>query len=86
MGRWLVKIPYLGIANILLDEPMYPEFIQGAASPAALAAELADCRDNPDRIARTHRLAGDLRNLLTRPHVGDAAHWLAGELARAPRV
>lgn len=83
MGRILVKIPYLGIANILLNEPMYPEFIQSAATPAALAAELRDCLENPDRLARTHRLAGDLRNLLTRPRDGDAAHWLADELAKA---
>jgi len=82
MGRWLVKIPYLGIANILLEEPMYPEFIQDAASPAALAAELADCLDNPERITRTRRLATDLHNLLSRPREADAAHWLAEELAR----
>lgn len=83
MGRWLVKIPYLGIANILLKEPMYPEFIQDAARPAALAAELADCHDNPERAARTHRLSTDLHNLLSRPREADAAHWLAEELARA---
>ena len=86
MGRVLVKIPYLGIANILLQEPMYPEFIQDAATPAALAAELVDCRMNRERIARTRRLAGDLRNLLTRPREGDAAHWLADELAKAGRA
>lgn len=86
MGRWLVKIPYLGIANILLEEPMYPEFIQDAASPAVLAAELADCLDNPERIARTHRLAGELHNLLSRPREADAAHWLAEELDRSPRA
>lgn len=84
MGRILVKISYIGIANILLDQPMYPEFIQDAARPEALAAELVDCRENRDRIERTHRLAEDLRNLLTRPREADAAHWLADELARCP--
>lgn len=81
MGRMLVRIPYLGIANILLDQPMYPEFIQDAATPAALAAELVDCRENPERVARTHRHAEDLRHLLTRPREADAAHWLSAELA-----
>jgi lipid-A-disaccharide synthase len=40
MGRLLVRVPYLGIANLLLRRPMYPEYIQGAATPEALAAEL----------------------------------------------
>ena len=30
----------LGIANLLLGEAMYPEFIQGAATPEALSVEL----------------------------------------------
>lgn len=85
LGRILVKIPYIGIANILLNEPMYPEFIQDAATPSALAAELVDCRHNPERIARTHEHAQALRHLLTRPREGDAAHWLGEELRRAPR-
>ena len=33
LGR-LVKVKYIGIANLLLDRPLYPEFIQSAASPA----------------------------------------------------
>jgi len=30
IGRRLVKVPHLGIANLLLKEPMYPELIQDA--------------------------------------------------------
>ncbi len=36
VARWIVRVPFLGIANILLGEPMYPEYIQGAATPAPL--------------------------------------------------
>src|SRR5690625_159582 len=28
IGRMIVKIPYLGICNLLLEKPMYPEYIQ----------------------------------------------------------
>jgi lipid-A-disaccharide synthase len=86
MGRMLMRIRYLGIANILLPEPMYPEFIQGAARPEVLAAELEDARFNPERVAHTRRLAEDLRNILVRPPEGDAADWLAAELSRAHRA
>jgi lipid-A-disaccharide synthase len=80
MGRLLVKIEYLGIANLLLKEPMYPEYIQGAASPAALARELADALENPARLARTRAQATRLRQLLAQPTTGTAADWLARHL------
>jgi lipid-A-disaccharide synthase len=83
LGRWLVQVPYLGIANLLLPEPMYPEFIQNAATPAVLAAELVDCIENPARIARTRRLAIDLRNILAQTAQGDAADWMAEQIALA---
>lgn len=81
LGRMLVKIEYLGIANLLLGEPMYPEFIQGAATPAALAGELRACLGEPGRIARTAEQAARLRASLQVPATGTAAGWLARWLA-----
>ncbi|MFH1497067.1 MAG: lipid-A-disaccharide synthase, partial [Verrucomicrobiota bacterium] len=77
IGKMLVKIPYLGIANLLLKEPMYPEYLQGAASPRALAAELADSLENPARLERTRAQAGRLRDILKEPAAGTAADWVA---------
>jgi lipid-A-disaccharide synthase len=80
-GRWLVKVPYIGIANLLLDEPMYPEFIQGAATPANLARELAACLEDPARRRRSAEQAARLRAILRQPAAGTAADWLARLLA-----
>ena len=80
IGRLLVKIKYLGIANLLLSEPMYPEYIQGAATPKALAAELTDCLGNIDRLIRTQSQAERLRASLRRPANGTAADWAARQL------
>ncbi|RME71190.1 MAG: lipid-A-disaccharide synthase [Verrucomicrobia bacterium] len=85
LGRLLVKVPYIGIGNLILSEPIYPEFIQGAARPDRLAAELRDCLENPERVLRTKRLAAELREALARPPEGDAANWLAGEIEAARR-
>ena len=76
LGRWLVKVPYLGIANLLLKSPMYPEYIQGAASPSALAAELEACLRNIDRLITTQAYAEKLRALLRRPAGGTVADWV----------
>jgi lipid-A-disaccharide synthase len=76
IGRMLVKVPYLGIANLLLKEPMYPEYIQGAATPKALAGELDTCLRNIDRLVATQAQAERLRTLLTRPAGGTVADWV----------
>ncbi len=82
LGRWLVKVEYIGIANLLLKEPMYPEFIQGASTPAALAEQLRECLGNPARVELTRDRAARLRALLTQPTSGSAAEWLARWLAK----
>ncbi|MFM9079119.1 MAG: lipid-A-disaccharide synthase [Opitutaceae bacterium] len=76
IGRMLVRVEYLGIANLLLKEPMYPEYIQGAATPAALAQELHVALADPARRAKTAEQAAKLRSLLGAPASGTAADWL----------
>lgn len=81
LGRLLVKVDHIGIANLLLKEAMYPEYLQGAATPAALAAELQDCLSSSERAARTRAQAQRLRELLHAPTKGSAADWMRRQLA-----
>ena len=83
LGRMLVKIKYLGIANLLLNEPMYPEFIQDAATPQALAEQITAGLNDPARRALTMERAERLRALLSRPTGGTAAAWLRRQLGAA---
>jgi lipid-A-disaccharide synthase len=80
IGRALVKVEYLGIANLLLGEPMYPEYLQGAATPAALAGELRGCLHDSARRAATAERTGRLKAMLSRPASGTAADWLERQL------
>lgn len=41
IGRFLVRVPYLGMVNIVAGKCLCPEFIQHAARPAAMVAALA---------------------------------------------
>jgi lipid-A-disaccharide synthase len=75
LGRMLVKVPFLGIANLLLGEPMYPEFIQGAATAKNLSRELAACTHDAARRAGTAEQAARLRKCLRKPSTG-SAEWL----------
>ena len=81
MGRILVSVPFLGIANLLLDRAMYPEYLQGDARPERLAAELDSCMDDPDRRARTLADAERLREVLGRPEAGSVSDWIARQIA-----
>lgn len=80
MGRWLVGVPYLGIANILLGEVMYPEYIQARATAAALGAELRAALHDPERRARTAGQAARLRALLEQKADRTAGEWLRRQL------
>lgn len=80
LARWLVSIDYIGMANLLLKEPMYPEFIQGAATARALAEQLRLCTADERRLAATRAQAARLRALLAQPARGTAADWLARQL------
>lgn len=75
-GKMVLKIPYIGIANILLDTTFYPEFIQGAAKAGTLANELIDCKENAERINRTGELSSQLRAILDKPSSGGVGTWL----------
>ena len=76
IGRAVLKVPYLGICNLLLNRPMYPEYIQGAASPDVLAAELRECAESEERLARTAEDAAELRRVLSVPSSRTIDHWL----------
>jgi len=48
----MLKIPYIGLANIVAGEEVAREFVQNRARPEAIAAEIGHILDDPD-YART---------------------------------
>lgn len=50
LGRMLVKVKYLGLTNLLLDEPVIPEFIQNDACPQKIAALAIDYLQNQTKM------------------------------------
>ncbi len=60
VGRLIVKVPYISLANLVAGEEIVPEFIQNAVNADALAAEAADILTNDTR--RT-RMEGQLQNV-----------------------
>lgn len=75
VGRAVVKIEYLSIANILLDRPAWREFIQFDASAAPLARYMGDCL-SPAARAKFAGYAENLKSLLHAPPSLSASQWL----------
>ena len=62
VGIRVIRVPYLGIVNILANRPVVREFIQHDATPAALADEALRLLNSTD--AR-ERLSADLASVVT---------------------
>lgn len=73
--RMFSTVKYYSMPNHLLDTPMVPEFIQGAATAENLAAAVAEFLDHPQRCERMRRSLAGIRESLA-----------VGADARAARV
>jgi lipid-A-disaccharide synthase len=75
LGKILVKVPFIGIANILLQRAIYPEYLQAEAKPATLARALSDA-GKPERVALARADAAELRTCLRPETHTTAASWM----------
>jgi len=58
LAKRLVKVPYVSLPNLILQQPIFPEFLQADASPWALAATISRwITDGPVRKHVTDTLA-----------------------------
>jgi lipid-A-disaccharide synthase len=78
LGKRLIKVKYLAMANLLNDGVVYPEFIQDAATPEAIAAEALAILENPARIAD---IKATLANVIASLGPPDASHRAAQAVA-----
>ncbi len=75
VGRAVVRVPFLGMINLLAGREIAREFLQGAAQPAAIADETLRLLD-PDGDARKRQLA-DLQEVVQCLGGGGAAEKTA---------
>ena len=80
LGKIFIKIPFIGIQNLILNKALYPEYLQGKANRKNLSAELADCVENVERIKHTRELSSELRNLLDKPSGGGVGRWIVEKI------
>lgn len=84
LAKILVKIRHIGLVNILAEEGVVEEFIQGAAEPVAVSKALREFLEFPEkRTALQSRLAETTAKLggggAHEKAAGAVARWLAAE-------
>ena len=80
LGRLLIKVPYLGMANLLLpDNPPYQEFIQFEATAENLSKEIEGLLVNENQSSSFSDSSKKLRSILQDPQELEAFEWVATE-------
>ena len=84
LGRFLVTIPYLGMANILIPEaPPYLEFLQGRANRKNLYQSILKVLQNEDSKEKSQLVAKELLKRLQVPDEQGVVEWLGQEISLA---
>jgi lipid-A-disaccharide synthase len=64
LGNILVRSPYKGLVNLIANDEIVPEYLQGNATPEALAAAALQCLDCPEKSAAMRARFAGIRDLL----------------------
>lgn len=64
LGRLLVRVPHIGLVNLIADREVVPELVQGDASPEKIAAAVRTQWEDPAHLARLRRELAETRRRL----------------------
>ncbi|MFA7002181.1 MAG: lipid-A-disaccharide synthase, partial [Candidatus Omnitrophota bacterium] len=67
LGRQLIRVPYLGLVNLLAGERVVPEFIQNDIHPETIAHEAKILLENPELIEAMKAKFREVREKLGEP-------------------
>ncbi len=81
LGRRLIRVPYIGMANLLAGEGLFPELIQAEATPEGIAAQVQAWLTQPERLRAMRRGVERLLGELGGPGASRRAAALAVDLA-----
>jgi lipid-A-disaccharide synthase len=85
VGKWLVRVPFLGMPNILANREIVKEFLQDAAQPKPIADEILRLLSDADRRAAVQRDLAQVTAQLGEPGAGKrAARVICRELGLSP--
>jgi lipid-A-disaccharide synthase len=85
LAKRLIKVKYIGIANLIVDKEVLPELIQEKASPQTLADTVLEMFLDKERLAGIREELQGVRNLLGEPGAADRVAGIALDLVQEKR-
>lgn len=80
IGRLLIRVPCIGLANIVAGKKVVPELIQGQATPEQVAREAIDLLRDTGRLQEMERELGYIRQRLGEPGASQRVARIAVEM------
>ncbi|MDH3599880.1 MAG: lipid-A-disaccharide synthase, partial [Candidatus Tectomicrobia bacterium] len=77
--RWLIRVPYIGLVNIVAGKQIVPELLQRQVQPHTIATHALRYLNNADASAQTQREFARLRGILG---PGGSAERAAAQVAQ----
>jgi lipid-A-disaccharide synthase len=67
LGKLLIRVPWIGLANIVAGREIYPELIQYDATPEKIVAACRALLDEPERLQKIRKDLKQIREKLGKP-------------------
>lgn len=80
VARALVRVPFIGMPNLILDKRAVPELVQGDVTPERIAAEARAILDDPERAAEIESDLRRVRERLGKPGAAGRAARIAADM------
>src|SRR5262249_12047943 len=85
VARLLVRVPFIGMPNLILRKAVVPELIQGEVTAERIAHEVRAILDRPSRTAEIPAHLAQVRRLLGEPGAARRAAEIAARMLREGR-
>ncbi len=82
LGRLLIRVRHISLANLIFGRPLLPELIQDAATPEAIAETAGRMLDAPDQLNGLRQRLRGIRHLLGGPGASDRVARIARSMIR----
>jgi lipid-A-disaccharide synthase len=80
--RILIKVRFIGLANLILDQSIYPELLQKEATVDNIVSHFTPCLSNQDSINDFMDASNVLKYKLLDEREMSASEWIAGQILK----
>ena len=80
--RILIKVRFIGLANLILDQSIYPELLQKEATVDNIVSHFTPCLSNQDFINDFMDASNVLKYKLLDEREMSASEWIAGQILK----